>query len=370
MAGKQKSRRGRARGVGEEGARSIVLQTFEKYQVKNDPEVNRVIDDFVENHARDKEETVKQAAKELARETVYSQIKRESAERVVTARERGEEPRVTREPLSEEERELYFAMLRGGRPVKMEPIEIRREAEPETMLAKEEKGNKEKAQPRAEKEPAVAKAEPKKKEPKLAATPEKPAEKKRRAAEERKREELLERISSGFGGKALELGKGPDVEELERQVNEAGKRRENEKRLTGPAKRKGAGEAAEIAGLRVKGADKDVEAAGAGEERSIGAAKGREVAEKRGKKTDAGRVVWNEDQLRILESGTSSQKRELRSQLRDRKTREERRLGKFRAALDKTKDATVKRRLREDIKRIEETIESLDRQLKDKRLKG
>jgi len=137
MAGRQ-AKRERKR-VGEEGARSIVLETFERYQIKNDAEVNRVVDDFASKHAGESREAVSEAARELARNTVVSQVKTEVAEKMSMRRRRGEKPIVKIRPTSAEEREEYAMLLRRKKPMRLEEIKIEGGAAPETVIAKKEK---------------------------------------------------------------------------------------------------------------------------------------------------------------------------------------------------------------------------------------
>ena|GEM_PF-7060110 len=139
MAGKQ-ARHARKR-VGEEGARSIVLETFERYQIKNDAEVTSVVEDFASKHAHGSREAVEQAAKELARNTVVSQVKMEVAEKMSMRRRRGMRPIVKIRPTSAEEREEYAMLIKRKRPKRLEEIKIKGEVAPETRIAKKEEEN-------------------------------------------------------------------------------------------------------------------------------------------------------------------------------------------------------------------------------------
>lgn len=73
----------RKKGVGEQEAKSIALNQFERFGISPGPEVNRIVDDFAREHAKENKESVKEAATQLA----LSRFKHETI-----ARMRGEEP--------------------------------------------------------------------------------------------------------------------------------------------------------------------------------------------------------------------------------------------------------------------------------------
>lgn len=123
----------RKKGVGEEEAKSIAISTFEKYQIKTDPEVNRIVEDFARQHAKENRGSVEEAAKALARETVYKQVKSETAEWASARRGRV----LKTEPATREEIDMLARALKGKKqePYRLETITVEAEA-PKTELAK------------------------------------------------------------------------------------------------------------------------------------------------------------------------------------------------------------------------------------------